>query len=278
MAAFERCFDLSQTEDEFQVWIRYVRPLLADLPANVLGICEYGFTEVFNNAIDHSRGSSILVRCSRDESGILIELEDDGIGIFASLCQHFSLDSEIHAAIELVKGKMTVAPERHSGEGLFFASKVFDSFSLESGTLKLDFAEQHCAVSSITARVGTRVSMRIAEACPRQAQDVFNRYCDPDSFAFRKTRLAVALAAFEGGLVSRSQAKRVAARFEQFGEVELDFTGVEQIGQAFADELLRVWPLAHPQTRVIPMYADGRVAQMIEHVGARCDLPQPERP
>ena len=91
------------------------------------------------------------------------------------------------------------------------------------------------------------------------------------------TRLSVALSDFEGMLISRSQAKAVAARFEQFGEVELDFTGVEQIGQAFADELLRVWPLAHPQTRLIPTHTEGAVVRMIEHVRARSDLPQPEK-
>ena len=39
----------------------------------------------------------------------------------------------------------------------------------------------------------------------------------------------------EGLLVTRSQAKRVAQRFECFKRVELDFVGVSDIGQAFAD-------------------------------------------
>ena len=44
------------------------------------------------------------------------------------------------------------------------------------------------------------------------------------------------LAQHEGEkLVSRAQAKRVAHRFEKFKRVMLDFDGVTQIGQAFAE-------------------------------------------
>jgi len=42
-------------------------------------------------------------------------------------------------------------------------------------------------------------------------------------------------------LVSRSQAKRLLARVELFKVVMLDFTNVPTIGQAFADEIFRVF-------------------------------------
>ena len=41
------------------VWSRDVRDILGDMPDNVLDIWSYGFTEMFNNAIDHSDGSFI---------------------------------------------------------------------------------------------------------------------------------------------------------------------------------------------------------------------------
>ncbi len=37
-------------------------------------------------------------------------------------------------------------------------------------------------------------------------------------------------------------------RFERFQTVVLDFTGVEEIGQDFADEVFRVFQRAHPAT------------------------------
>jgi hypothetical protein len=60
----------------------------------------------------------------------------------------------------------------------------------------------------------------------------------------------VSLATFEANLISRAQAKCIATRFENFESVELDFSGVNDIGQGFADELIRVWPLTHPATQL----------------------------
>ena len=46
------------------VWMRDVRNVLGDLPTNVLDIWHYVFTEMFNNAIDHSAGSQ---HCGSDQ-------------------------------------------------------------------------------------------------------------------------------------------------------------------------------------------------------------------
>ena len=67
-------------------------------------------------------------------------------------------------------------------------------------------------------------------------------------------------------LVSRSQARRVLTRFDQFREVFLDFRGVEFIGQAFADEIFRVFRLQHPDINITWMGAEKEVERMILHV------------
>jgi len=95
------------------------------------------------------------------------------------------------------------------------------------------------------------------------------------SNASNKTHFFLSLVALGDNLVSRSQAKQIAARFENFSEVELDFSGVEEIGQGFADELLRVWQIAHPQTRLVASNANENVMKMIRHIKGRVDLPQP---
>jgi hypothetical protein len=82
----------------------------------------------------------------------------------------------------------------------------------------------------------------------------------------------------EGELISRPQAKRVATRFEHFEKVELDFSSVRNIGQGFADELVRVWPLAHPGTQLFITNTAELVKKMIAHVQGRIDLPHPETP
>jgi hypothetical protein len=46
----------------------------------------------------------------------------------------------------------------------------------------------------------------------------------------------------------------------------LDFKGVVLIGQAFADEVFRVFALAHPEVELIPLNANKEVRRMIAHV------------
>ncbi len=84
----------------------------------------------------------------------------------------------------------------------------------------------------------------------------------------------VSLAELYGNLISRSQAKRVAERFEKFSEVELDFSGIDSVGQAFSDELFRVWPLSNSKTNLHILNANEYVLSMFNHVKGRTDLPQ----
>ena len=69
-----------------------------------------------------------------------------------------------------------------------------------------------------------------------------------------------------GNLVSRSQAKRLLTRVERLTTVVLDFEGVEMIGQAFADEIFRVFKAAHPDVKIVPENANANIGKMIRHV------------
>ncbi|MEE8469856.1 MAG: STAS-like domain-containing protein, partial [Dehalococcoidia bacterium] len=73
---------------------------------------------------------------------------------------------------------------------------------------------------------------------------------------------------------SRSQAKRVLARFDRFKEIMLDFDQVEFIGQAFADEIFRVFKNAHPDIKIFPIGANEDVEKMIERVTIGVDEAQ----
>ena len=64
-------------------------------------------------------------------------------------------------------------------------------------------------------------------------------------------------------LVSRSQAKRLLARLDKFEVVILDFEGVSAIGQAFADEIFRVFALKQSSTRIIPINMNEFVQEMV---------------
>ena len=67
-------------------------------------------------------------------------------------------------------------------------------------------------------------------------------------------------------LISRSQAKRLLTRLEPFKEVFLDFEGVDIIGQAFADEIFRVFQNAHPEIEIIQVKANKNIQNIIKRV------------
>ena len=95
-----------------------------------MDIWHYGFTEMLNNAKDHSGGKTIFVRVSKTAITTEMMIADDGIGIFKKIQQAFDLPDQRYAILELAKGKLTTDPDRHTGEGIFFSSRMFDRFAI----------------------------------------------------------------------------------------------------------------------------------------------------
>jgi len=266
---FHRSLTRQLQEDE--VWRAELGPRLEQIPDTVRGICQYGFTEIFNNAIEHSESDGILVMFVRDAVNLQIVVQDQGVGIFAKLRRDLSLDDERHAVLELSKGKVTTDPERHTGEGIFLTSRMFDVFNISSGALNLchQASGRDWLLESLPLETpGTLVGMTIAVCSTRTLQEVFDAFAGEHSdWGFARTNLLVDLARHEGEkLLSRSQAKRLLARVERFKEVVLDFDGVEMIGQAFADETFRVFQHAYPETRLTFKNTTPEVDRMIRHV------------
>jgi anti-sigma regulatory factor (Ser/Thr protein kinase) len=259
-------FEISGLEED-KVWREHVRSYLDDLPDNIVQICQYGFTEMVNNAIDHSEGKNLTIRVKRTYKLIEISVLDDGIGIFAKLQKEFNLDDPLHAILELSKGKLTTDPAHHTGEGIFFTSRMFDVFSIISGKLffaKLESDNDWLLENKNEIFKGTCITMEIAIKSKRSTQQVFNRYSVDGDFGFSRTHVPVFLAIYGNeNLVSRSQARRVLSRFERFKEVLLDFENVDLIGQAFADEIFRVFQSEHPNIHLSYTNANKQVEQMI---------------
>ena len=260
-------FDLKDLSEDI-VFRETVAPLIADLPDNVRSIWHYGMTEMVNNAIDHSEGTSLVVDFWRNALNCGMVISDDGEGIFHRIQRLMGLYDAREAILELAKGKLTTDPTRHSGEGVFFTSRVFDHFLIRSRDLLLAHDDGQDDVLSERPKFqsnGTLVDMSIANDSPRTTKEVFDRFAAPDEFSFAKTIVPVRLARHEGEtLVSRSQAKRLVLRFERFKIVILDFSGVTEIGQAFADEVFRVFATAHPDVELIPTHASPAVIDMIQ--------------
>jgi predicted nucleotidyltransferase len=253
------------------VWRELVSPVVARFAQNVRDIWHYSATEMINNAIDHSGTAEIKIEVRKNALYTEVVVSDEGEGVFHKIQRALGLHDAREAILELAKGKLTTAPEYHSGEGIFFTSRVLDLFEIESRHLR--FSHTPRAEDAIAEQAadtpGTRVRMRLANDSTRELRSVFDAYTDPEEYSFDKTVVPLRLAQYEGEkLVSRSQAKRVAHRFERFKRVELDFAGISDIGQAFADELFRVYAAAHPEIRITPINTAPAVAQMIRRVVA----------
>ena len=252
---------------EDQVWRDDITKVLGEMPDNVMGIWQYGFTEMFNNAIDHSSGTEIYVRIKKTAADTEIVVSDDGVGIFKKIQHEMNLLDERHAILELTKGKLTTDPSNHSGEGIFFSSRMFDDFNILSGGVYFrhkfgDHADWILERDKFNS--GTSVWMELNNHTSRTTKKIFDSFSTDDNYGFTKTVVPVDLARYGNeNLISRSQAKRMLARVELFKTVILDFDGVPSIGQAFADEIYRVFPIRHPEVELITVKASSEVQQMI---------------
>lgn len=258
-------------EDRF--WRNEVGPLLQGVPGNVYGIWQHGFTEMVNNAIDHSGGTKVTVTVETTAATTTMVIIDDGIGIFKKIQTELGLEDERHAILELAKGKLTTDPQRHSGEGIFFTSRMFDDYRILSGGVFFSHAaweEEDWILDHDRPREGTAVFMSLRNLSARTVRQVFDKYtASPKDFGFNRTVVPVRLAKHGAEqLVSRSQAKRLLARFERFKVVILDFTGIDEIGQAFADEIFRVYSHQHPEVRIVPANAGPEIKKLIRRAKA----------
>ena len=251
------------------LWREDILPLMGDTPSDVVGICQYGFTEIVRNVFDHSESRSFLYGIIRNVICINLFVLDHGIGIFNKIQRDFELNDPRHALLELSKGKLTSDPKGHTGEGIFFASRMFDEFRILSEPLfynkSMENNEWLIEVDKSDQK-GTLVRMKITPYSTRTTKSVFDEYApDKDTFGFTKTHVPIKLARYESEqLVSRSQARRLLARFERFQEVLLDFKGVTTIGQSFADEIFRVYQLEHPEVKFFWIDATQDVERMIQ--------------
>ena len=252
---------------EDNVWRDDICNMLGDMPRNVLDIWQYGFTEMFNNAIDHSSGTKIFVEIQKNAASTEMAIMDDGVGIFKKIQTALNLLDERHAILELAKGKLTTDPSRHTGEGIFFSSRMFDHFNILSGGVFFShkFGDQIDVISEREKfKSGTFVWMKLNNHTSRTTKKIFDQYSSGDEYGFTKTFIPVDLARYGNeNLISRSQAKRLLARVELFKTVVFDFTDVPTIGQAFADEIFRVFATSHPNIEVFAVHTSSEVKRMI---------------
>lgn len=253
--------------EEDKIWSKYVKPMMLKYSDNIQKIIAYGFTEIYNNAIDHSGGTAIYTQIGVKDENIEITIMDNGIGIFKKIQESLKLDSIRESLLHLSKGKFTTDPKKHTGEGIFFTSRIFDQFSILSSDLYYSFTNQDWLLSSEKNEnfgKGTLIKMVVFNNSTKTPKEIMDKYTD-ENFGFSKTIVAVALSADPNDPhVSRSQAKRLMMGLDKFKTIVLNFEGVSSVGQAFVDEIFRVFKNEHPFIEIQYINANNDVDGMIK--------------
>ncbi len=253
---------------EDNIYEQTVYPYIKSLPANVCGIWNYLCSEMINNVIEHSLANRIEVKVTQNYLDTCVQIADNGVGIFKKIQAFLGLTKLEDAVGELFKGKITTDSAHHSGEGIFFSSRLADRFIIFSSDLVFTHNRfENDQILKDLPTQGTVVIMTLSNFSKKEAKDVFSLYADADS-GFTKTRIPLKQY-FEINPVSRSQAKRLYSRLEQFKEVTLDFTGLDWIGQGFAHQLFVVFQNEHPEIHLIPTGMTEDVKRMVRHVLTR---------
>jgi anti-sigma regulatory factor (Ser/Thr protein kinase)/predicted transcriptional regulator len=252
-------------EDKVLRQIKEESSIFQGVAANISSIVDYAFTEMFNNAIEHSSSEKIDLMMMKTATDIRFTVADRGVGIFNNIMKTKRLHTKMEAIQDLLKGKETTAPDAHSGEGIFFTSKVADLLTIKSFEKKLVFDNvgQDIYIKDVQSVKGTKVDFVLGLKSNKILADLFNKFTD-DSFQFSKTAVKVKLYHQDVDYVSRSQARRILAGLEKFKTIELDFKDVKTIGQAFADEAFRVWQSAHKDIKFLVKDANENVMLMIK--------------
>lgn len=268
LRTFIRTYNIGGLQED-EVWNQMKRNtgILFGINKNIQQVLEYGFTEMLNNAIDHSKSKEVRVKIQKTHNDIRFTVADRGIGIFRNIKKQRNLHNEKEAIQDLLKGKQTTVPDKHSGEGIFFTSRVADRLIIKSSHKRLIFDNtiHDIMIDKTTVDKGTVVEFFIGTRAKTKLSSVFSRYTG-DENDFSKTEVRISMYKAGESFISRSQARRMLAGLESFTLIVLDFQNVRTIGQGFADEVFRIWKSHHPRIQIEVRHANENVEMMIQHV------------
>ena len=253
------------SESEVLESIKKQTGIFSRISKKLNSLISYSFTEMLNNAIEHSNSEYIKVTVERIRGVIKFEITDYGIGIFNNIRKKYKLNNDFDAINELLKGKRTTMPDKHSGEGIFFTSKAADVFIIQSSGKKILFNNiiEDIFLSETRLKKGTKINFSVSEKSVKSIKKIFDEYTD-DEFRFSKTKIFVKLYKISDEFISRSQARRILYGLSEFTTITLDFRNVKFAGQGFADEIFRVYKRMNPKTTIRYINANKEVEFMIK--------------
>ncbi len=251
-----------------EIWSQYLAADFSRLKPAQIEICAYGFAQAFDNACLHSESKGIVVKTVWKENSVELNVIDDGVGLFEKIRNEQGLADKRESVLPLAHGVLRWNPE--NPPGLLTVSRAFDMFGVLANGLfyfKDNRNDDWFLESKPKARSkGTRVSMALHFDSVRTLSAVLPQPRATAETERRSAEVRIALGRFdEEPYVSRIQAQRLLKGMDRFQRVVLDFTGITTVGQAFVDEVFRVYAADNPDTRLDVIHANEDVRFMIQH-------------
>ena len=254
-------------EDDGYIFEYIVEPQIAGLSDTIQQIWYYAVSEMINNVIDHSEAENVHVTVVQDIRSTTVIIQDDGIGIFRKLQEYYGFRTFSDIAAELAKGKLTTDEIHHSGEGIFFTSRMMDTFFIYSDGhfySRDKYTNEWEAFIPDRKIEGTLVYLSLENNSRKTAKQIFDAYTNEDG-GFQRTEIRLD-SIFDKAPVSRSQAKRLCNRLTEFKEVVLDFEGIDWVGQGFMHQVFSVFHRENPDIQLKPENMTQDVERMYNHV------------
>ena len=256
----------NEIQNETDIFYKCLKNHISNLSDSIKEIWEYTFSEMVNNVIDHSGADNLFIKVNQDYLKTEVVIIDDGVGIFEKIKNYFSLPSLEDAICELFKGKLTTDATRHSGEGIFFSSRIMDSFTIWSSekVFTHNKFDNNSLMNFSKLEKGTVVVMSISNFSNKKTAEIFDKYTNKDN-NFTKTSI-ILKNVFDSSPISRSQARRVLNGLEKFEEIVLDFENVLWMGQGFAHQIFVIYKQNNPKIVITPINMNEDVTKMYNHV------------
>jgi len=260
--------------EEDRPWAQDYAAVLA-LPEGVARMLRHALSELLNNAIEHSGGSTVTVSMRRSALQAQLLVADDGRGAFDTIRAACAIDDPAQAMFEIAKGRLTTRPEGHGGRGLHHTAALADVFDLHANgrgwrrvaggaDVDADGAGARWQPVRTPGGPGTLVYVAV-ELDTARTLDLALRTGSGEGCRgwIDHARLPLRLLAGDGVLESRALARRVASRLEGYAAATLDYAGITDVGPAFADEIGRVLPRRLPGVQWRRVNASAAVAAQL---------------
>src|SRR6202012_427243 len=132
----------------------------------------------------------ILVEIKKSAVDTEILVLDDGVGIFKKIQDALNLPDEKQAIFELQKGKLTTDSINHSGQGIFFTSRMVNGFDILSGGVFFSHEignEEDWMMDRDAFKPGTSIFLKVDNHTARTIKSVYDQYSVNGTEAFNRT-------------------------------------------------------------------------------------------